>query len=43
MLGRMHKKLAIANLAKGQATAQQLKGLIIALAITQKCMHNLLH
>ena len=35
-------KLAITNLAKGPAIAQQVKGPITALAIAQKCIHNLL-
>ena len=35
--------LTIAYLAKGQVIAQQVKGLVIALAIAQKHLHNLLH
>ena len=35
-------KLAIANIAKNQANAPRVKGPVIALAIAQKCMHNLL-
>ena len=35
-------KLIIANLAKGQLIALQVKGLVIALAIAQKRIHNLL-
>ena len=34
------KKLAITNLAKGQAVAQHVKGLVLALAIAQEHIHN---